>query len=797
MKLLEKEKSPRVSFAASPDKTMESTPPPSPSHTDIRTDEDFVKSSSSKSPKKPLLVNKILCRVPSHDSNISDLSASLSPSYKKIENANNKESDNPIVALLNVCGAGEISALMTNSLAGGPANEASAKQTRRRDTTAVWGLAPSLEEDEDTLPPTSAGSTSNNTSIEYDNIELVLDESAFPPPPPPSSGRRSPFSGNGILKNKLSGMVNKSGRSSPKEDTNAPSVIISPEVKSMERSSPVENGRISHTYDVASFQNEMLRPTPVDLAVGQDHYMAASAAAAEVLLGERGNVRSSPVDSISGEVNMKPVVNGDKKAGKKSKSSKTSKASSVSRASVVSNGSKASSVTEMQSKDGEKAPAEPSRTFLKMPSFKRKNAKKKDETTATTKEEAPAAKENVENKTVDIKKKKSDDKTEATPPMTPTSETILDAIHWKATLDPTTSQTYYYHSQTKVTTWDKPEGFDEAQKIKDDAKLWKATVDPGTGKTYYYHGKTKEVRWTKPEGFVERRKKKKKKEESKSDEKVESEQDAVGKEVTAVTDEKPATSMEKTEVEKEASDSSPATPEGEVKDEQASNEPITDASTPTEPEDPTSAQPQILERVHSVEDAPFDEPIPARQSRELSPQDTTDDDTFGSLPSITNDIEPNMKPIDFNSRSKTFMSQMTDKTPRFNNTSASTARTRDFTNTQIDVNVTTDVRADGDEGHPSSLDSSLASADNSEMPTGKGVDPPAAGSTSAGAGNVVTMKNDSFDEEESAVFDDWSDEVSELSGIGNEERAAMKKLLVGRNAKKSHKSGRDTRVVSF
>ena len=769
--------------------------------------------------------------MPSHESNISDLSASLSPSYKRNEQSTNitKESGNPIVALLNVCGVEEISDLMTNSLAGGPSASTKEVKSRRRDKPAVWGMAPSLEEeDEDTLSPqTSSGSTSNNTSVEYDNVELVLDESAFAPPPPPPSGRRSPFSGNGILKNKLSGMVNKStGRTSStsaKEEM-APSVIISPEVKSSicrERSSPIEDGRISHTYDVASFQNELLRPTPVDLAVGDDHYMAASAAAAEVLAadngsrGSGGGVRSSPVDSISGEVNMKPVVvkkDESKKMKGKKGSSKSSKASAVSKTLVVNDGSKASLVAEMPGKDGKKASsAEPSRKFLKMPSFKKKNAKDKDDVDVVV---AATAKENVENKTITDtstskkkqSKKKKSDPVEATPPITPTNETILDAKYWKATLDPNTSQTYYYHTETKVTTWEKPEGFDEAQKLKEDAKLWKATVDPNSGKTYYYHGKTKEVRWTKPEGFVERKKKKKREEgkdagvkEEKKEEKA-SEVEADSKEVAEVKEEKePTTSVEKTEVEKEALDTSPPTAEREVKDdpaeEQVSNEPIVDAIESSKEEDAPADQPQTVKRVQSIEDAPFDEPIPARQPRQPSPQDTTDDDTFGSLPSITNDVEPNMKPIDFNTRSKTFMSQMTDKTPRFNNTTA-TMRTKDFTNTQIDVNVTTDTRGDGDDGHPSSLDSSLASAENSAMPTGKGVDPPGAGSKNAGARHVATLNNDNFDDEESAVFDDWSDEVSELSGIGNDERAVMKKLLMGRNAKRSNKSSRDTRAVS-
>jgi hypothetical protein len=142
---------------------------------------------------------------------------------------------------------------------------------------------------------------------------------------------------------------------------------------------------------------------------------------------------------------------------------------------------------------------------------------------------------------------------------------------------------------------------------------------------------------------------------------------------------------------------------------------------------------------------------------------------------------------------------MTDKTPRFNNTTT-TNRNKDFTNTHIDVNVTSDSRAlHENEGQASSLDSSLASRDN-RSPSKTRMAQDAVASARAAAAksrskNAKEPKNESFDEEDSAVFDDWSDEVSELSGIGNEEKAAMKKMIIGRNARKS-KSNRDNRAVS-
>jgi hypothetical protein len=135
------------------------------------------------------------------------------------------------------------------------------------------------------------------------------------------------------------------------------------------------------------------------------------------------------------------------------------------------------------------------------------------------------------------------------------------------------------------------------------------------------------------------------------------------------------------------------------------------------------------------------------------------------------------KPIDFSSRTKTFMSQMTDKTPRFNNTTT-TIRTKDFTNTHIDVST--------DRGNEDGRDYSNSLTEKKME---------AAASDKRQVAELPI--NNSFDEEESAVFDDWSDEVSELSGIGNDERAVMKKLLIGRSSKRSTKSGgRDTRAVS-
>lgn len=35
------------------------------------------------------------------------------------------------------------------------------------------------------------------------------------------------------------------------------------------------------------------------------------------------------------------------------------------------------------------------------------------------------------------------------------------AVNWKSVIDPNTGCTYYYHLKTRVTTWTKPDGFEE------------------------------------------------------------------------------------------------------------------------------------------------------------------------------------------------------------------------------------------------------------------------------------------------------------------------------------------------
>ena len=800
--------------------------------------------------------------MPSHESNISDLSASLSPSYRTRQVVTDAKDEgsitktNPIMSLLSACGiSGEISDLMNAhpNLGDGLLEKPNAETEKRMEKPAVWGMAPSRDEESvakdylngfagekgaaaaavvESSSNMDSDVSSSNASIEYDNVELILDEAALIPPTTQVAGRRSPFSANGILKNKLSGIVNGSNKTSKLE--REPS--ISPPSVSIVNESPNQaDSRISHTYDVASFQNEDLRPAPLP----EKHLAEVSAAVVE---GKERNV--SPVDSITGEVNhVVENVQSIKRSSKSSKSSKTSKSSKSSEASVS---EKSVSVAETDEKKSKR---------FGLPSFKRN--KKKEKADATVKAEAKQDDANTENITeskIDADKSavaeqiKSSDVTiekptksrglffmkkksqkQSTPPdsiqntpsdpssttvpaSTPSEEVIADARFWKATLDSASSQTYYYHSKTKVTTWTKPPGFDEAQKN----KLWKAAVDTNSGMTYYYHSKTKEVRWTKPEGFVERKKKKKDdvggtaiaaakdveetvaavtdidtmkaglSEDSNKEEDVNTDRN----EVTEI-EEQQATSPDSQPEEEKTFDPTPA-----VEDSKASEsfpeKPSSHEVSQKEPkkEEATAKHVAAADQVNAIEDAPFDElPLNPPAPREVSPQveEDDEDDTF-SLPSITEQVveSTDMKSIDY-ARSRTYASHLTDKTQRVNNTSA-TIPSKDFTNTQIAMNVNTDTTRDAnhDRGlNPSSLDSALGHLS---------VDNPKTRSDSV-AQEAAMPANGTLDDEDSDLFDEWDDEVSELSGIGNDEKVAMRKLLIERHARKNNNGTKDTRVV--
>eukprot|EP00804_Cyclotella_cryptica_P003274 CCRYP_010516-RA/>CCRYP_010516-RA protein AED:0.00 eAED:0.00 QI:635/1/1/1/1/1/2/269/938 len=748
------------------------------------------------------------------------------------------------------------------------------------DAPPVWGLAPSADAEESEEPePASPSIESNGSELEliYDNIELVLDESALRrAPTPPQTGRRSPFAANGMLKKKVSGIM-KSGRYSPKAPASPPAVVAIADSEARS-STPTEDFGAgqgeggkggadedaikSQQHDLASF-NGIPRLSPNDLKVDSHHFMAATAAA---LAAVKSSGRSSPKekDSISGEIhenlddanenlqNVEPVQ--EKNAKKKSKSS-LSKSSKMSKSSA-SEKSK-SSMNESVSDEIKKArskslPSSPSRKFLRgLPSFKRgksvvkihrkvagppSNVLEKKDTICLDNNNAP---HNTESRKKSLFKKKSE--TSLPEPTNPTpvpAEVIEDAKHWKATLDKSTSKTYYFHSKTKVVTWDKPPGFDEAQKIKEN-KYWKATVDATTGKTYYYHSKTKEVTWTKPEGYCERSKKKDS-EVNGSAANVEKEMDkGAVTEVDTSKEKLSGLAVEKntvdkasslSPVEKETGDdvtSPPANTQADVEIQDLAQKPpiaekaaeeAKDVETvpdveneignPPKKIDEAKSEPHTVERINSIEDAPFDELTPAtNKTKDGAP--AKNEDTFGPIVSmINNQVQSTdfYKSIDFSTRTKTFMSQLTDKTPKFNNTT-STIPMKDFTDTQIDVNITADAPVgQGSNANTSSLDSSLNSS--AEDPpiivrktTANNLDVPVVSKqyvkvgAKKGAGHDEASVNDKIDDEESAVFDDWSDEVSDLSGIGNDERL-KKTLLIGRNGKKSENNngGRDRKT---
>ena len=492
--------------------------------------------------KQLLRVDKILCRAPSHESNISDLSASLSPTTPRgpapgarrkggaKATAKAAQSDNIVYNLLNECGVFEpVSDLLGEAGFHGledgapppppPPPPPSNKDSKPYyETPNVWGVAPNGDDESTTRSTPSkrnkqtqyvdklkmlGSMESCNESVEYDNVELVLDESTLLPPPssgPPvsrSATSQSAASGGGGLlgtkswADKLGSLGGRKTTPTPtptEVSNNARSVTVISSKEAKSKNDDVDP-RISHMYDITQFENEELRPSLGSVSIS---------GSGSGLLGKSG------------------------KSKKKSAAAKGGGAASV------------ASAPEKGSANNKKR-----KGLLKGLSIK------------------PSKKgEKSSNKNIAPTKKAKDDThlpnfTSSPSKRTPTVEHVTAAKKWKATYDKASNKYYYYHRDTKEVTWTKPVGFDEAYGLTVDSpnknkqikgavvlkevnkiesrsrtmettkvsnttpavvetnKYWRKTVDGTTGKTYYYNKKTKEVSWTMPKGYSEEDKNKK------------------------------------------------------------------------------------------------------------------------------------------------------------------------------------------------------------------------------------------------------------------------------------------------
>ncbi len=357
---------------------------------------------------------------------------------------------------------------------------------------------------------------------------------------------------------------------------------------------------------------------------------------------------------------------------------------------------------------------------------------------------------NPARKSISTKKKSSASAKQAT------AEQIEEAKNWESTLDKATGKTYYYNKKTKETVWEKPAGYDEAReqlasskKEEGDSEFWKATVDQSTGKTYYYNKKTKEVSWTIPKGFKGSVRGEKKEKNNSDETKAEGDSDAkywretvdastgktyyFNKKTKEVTWEKPAGFGEKIDENVPKSQSPPDN---------------NDYDTPFDEEPP---------------DAPFDEPdgTPAPKKAHFGAENNADENPDAvSLYSRTKSL----KSIEL-TKQRTYASAMTDTTKKVTNTGIPA---RDFTNTQI--NVTKDNEDEESSHNSASPKISLqrGQASPTKSSTLNGAKAPIVSPSSSPKRRYRTKKAENLGSDDDSDFDDWSDEVSELSGFGNE-----------------------------
>jgi len=578
---------------------------------------------SNKNSRNPLRVDKILCRVPSHESNISDLSASLAPNLPRgpavgamgpnvgtgglhsLSNPNHlghpnynptfphgvtskstaRASDNNFVySFLHECGVLEnVNDLLTvvngsvSSTQRGVAHGNSYcnnTHTSKKggcvsgclyDRPAVWGMAPDEDGEDDTTEQETVSSKLDfpnemDRSVEYDNVELVLDESAPLPTfsadtpqstqsssrrmlpnmrgHPPSigqNGRKSP--GTGILKNKL-GKLNRKTPSPTMANSNSvagstPSVGFSNSLGGIGGVNVVESRndpRISHMYDIAGFDNEEMRPS-LAAQRSRSGSKGGSRGATPTSMNSRG---VSPVPDTFNVGSTKSVSAGVERGVEKAKEEMfcqpvgdVNAKSAVGQMGIVEvGGGEFRSVGGGIESGADTVPAGNSQSeasnipskvqlamdastgvfpmneevevdnapFLKEPepipekkasrggkilkglSFKPKSAKNPKSTKdARIRIRSISPKKRSRSLGRRGKKNAANAKDIALSPAQ-----IEDAKKWKATYDKNSDKTYYYHRESKVVRWEKPLGFDEATREKENEDNAGKVVAPST-----------------------------------------------------------------------------------------------------------------------------------------------------------------------------------------------------------------------------------------------------------------------------------------------------------------------------
>lgn len=365
-----------------------------------------------------------------------------------------------------------------------------------------------------------------------------------------------------------------------------------------------------------------------------------------------------------------------------------------------------------------------------------------------------------------------------------TREQIEEAKKWKSTPDKASGKTYYYNSDTNETKWTKPVGYDEAheelafaaESQEGASNHWKATLDASTGKTYYYNKKTKEVSWTIPNGFKGsvRAEKNNKRTAGGGGKDIggKSEADDVKnwRETVDKTTGKKYYFNKKTKMvswEKPAGFGTTLKKDNKISD--GGTAPLTRSRSAPVSENRLIAQADDNTPFdEEPPDAPFDEPdgVPA------SPRRAHFDNKNIANAVPLNGRSKSLKSIEF-TKQRTYASAMTDTTTKVANTGKPR---RDFNSTKINVINDSDEESSKDAAP-------ITSPKRGSQPKQDNATTPSRGTTSQNVGKTPivspsspkrryrTKKAENLGSDEDSDMDDWSDEVSELSGIGNDEGA--------------------------